>query len=236
VSDLLAVEELDAYYGESQILFDVELSVAEDEVVGLFGRNGMGKTTLLNSIVNRVDHKTGTVRYRGTDVTNWSPHDIVREGLAYVPEDREIYTALTVRENLELAASRDVSESVVDERIGDVFSRFERLEERKNLHGGSLSGGEQQMLAIGRALMVEPDILLLDEPTEGLAPIIVQEVVEVLEELVNQNRAVLLVEQHINKMLPLIDRGYMIENGRMVVEGDAERLGDKELQEKHLTV
>ncbi|MFC6723973.1 ABC transporter ATP-binding protein [Halobium palmae] len=236
MSDILTVEGLDAFYGESQVLFDVSISVAENGVVGIFGRNGMGKTTLLDSVVNRIDRKTGTVRYRDQDVTDWSTHDIIREKIAYVPEDREIYSALTVRENLNLAMPQGTDEETRERRIDDVFDRFERLEERATQRGGALSGGEQQMLAIARALVTDPDLLLLDEPTEGLAPIIVDDVVEVLNDLVEQDRAVLMVEQNITQTLPLIDRGYIIETGRIVAEGDAEYLSDEELHEKHLTI
>lgn len=236
MSRILSVEDLNAYYGESQILFDVSISVQENGVVGIFGRNGMGKTTLLESIVNRIDHKTGTVRYRDRDITATPPHEIIRDKIAYVPEDREIYTALTVRENLELATPKDVSDDVKEERIGEIFDRFDRLGERAAQRGGTLSGGEQQMLAIGRALVSGPDLLLLDEPTEGLAPIIVEEVVEVLNDLVTQNRAVLLVEQNITRTLPLIDRGYIIESGRIVEDGDTEHLSDETLHDEYLTV
>lgn len=236
MSDLLTVRDLSAYYGESQVLFDVDIDVEEDGVIGIFGRNGMGKTTLLDSIVNRIDRKTGTVRYRGTDITDWPTHDIIREDIAYVPEDREIYPALSVRENLELATPRGLSDEEISERIRNVYDRFERLEERADQRGGTLSGGEQQMLAIGRALVTEPDLLLLDEPTEGLAPIIVDDVVSALEGLADQDRAVLLVEQNITKTLPLIERGYIIEGGEMVVEGSTERLSDETLHEKYLTV
>jgi len=236
VSNLLSVEDLNAFYGDSQVLFDVSIELGSNEVVGIFGRNGMGKTTLLNSLVNRIDRKTGTVTYRGQDVSEWSTHEIIREGIAYVPEEREIFPALSVRENLQLAMSSSVSEEEIEERIQNVFSQFERLRERQNQRGGTLSGGEQQMLAIGRALVTDPDLLLLDEPTEGLAPAIIDDVVEILESLIASDRAVLIVEQNINRMLPLIDRGYMIQTGQIVEEGDSEFLGDEALQDKYLTV
>ena len=236
MSDLLTVEDLSAYYGESQVLFDVSIDVAETGVVGIFGRNGMGKTTLLDSIVNRIDRKTGTVRYRETDISDWATHEIIREHVAYVPEDREVYPALSVRENLELATPQGLSDDTREERIRAVFDRFDRLEERASQRSGTLSGGEQQMLAIGRALVTEPDLLLLDEPTEGLAPIIVDEVVDVLRDLTSQDRAVLLVEQNIKQVLPLIERGYIIETGEIVAEGDAERLSDETLHDEFLTV
>jgi branched-chain amino acid transport system ATP-binding protein len=234
---LLAVENVDAFYGESQILFDVSIEVGHNELVGIFGRNGMGKTTLLRSIVNRVvDNRTGRIRFDGEDVTGWDTHDIVRSGLSYVPEERAIYGDLTVRENLELAAPRSMADDRIDARIADLYDRFPRLEERRSRKGGTLSGGEQQMLAIARGLLPEPKLLLLDEPTEGLAPVIVNDVIQILRDLAEQDRSVLLVEQNISKTLPLIARGYMMENGRVVVDGDADRLGDDALQERYLTV
>ena len=236
MSDLLTVEDLNTFYGDSQVLFDVSIELDTNDVVGIFGRNGMGKTTLLNSLVNRIDRKTGTVTYRGKDISEWATNEIIREGIAYVPEEREIFPALSVRENLELAMSSDVGDEASEERIQNVFTQFERLGERQNQRGGTLSGGEQQMLAIGRALVTDPDLLLLDEPTEGLAPAIIDDVVEILESLVTGDRAVLIVEQNIQRMLPLIDRGYMIQTGRIVEEGDSEYLGDEEIQEQYLTV
>lgn len=236
MSDLLTVRDLSAYYGESQVLFDVSIDIEETGVIGVFGRNGMGKTTLLDSIINRIGRKTGTIRFKGTDITDWKTHDIIRENVAYVPEDREIYPALSVRENLELAAPQHISVEESESRLDRVFNRFERLEERASQRGGTLSGGEQQMLAIGRALVTEPDLLLLDEPTEGLAPIIIEDVVEVLEDLATEDLAVLLVEQKIKKTLPLIDRGYIIESGQVVAAGNDEQLGDERLHDEYLTV
>ncbi|WP_336023807.1 ABC transporter ATP-binding protein [Halobellus salinisoli] len=236
MSELLSVENLNSFYGDSQVLFDVSIELGSNDVVGVFGRNGMGKTTLLNSLVNRIDRKTGTITYRGQDVSEWSTHEIIQGGIAYVPEEREIYPALSVRENLELAMSSSVSDSDREERMQNVFSQFERLGERQEQRGGTLSGGEQQMLAIGRALVTDPDLLILDEPTEGLAPTIIDDVVEILESLIAGDRAVLIAEQNINRMLPLIDRGYMIQTGQIVEEGDSAFLRDEKLQDKYLTV
>lgn len=236
MSDLLTVEDLSAFYGSSQVLFDVSIDVGDNEVVGIFGRNGMGKTTLLDSLVNRIDRKTGRVTYRDQDISELSTHEIIRKEVAYVPEGREIYPALTVRENLDLSTPSSVPDDVREDRIQNVFSQFERLGEREKQRGGTLSGGEQQMLAIGRGLVSDPELLLLDEPTEGLAPAIIDDVVGILESLVASDRAVLIVEQNIKRMLPLVDRGYMIETGRIVEEGDSEYLSDEEIHEQYLTV
>jgi len=228
VSNLLSVEDLNAFYGDSQVLFDVSIELGSNEVVGIFGRNGMGKTTLLNSLVNRIDRKTGTVTYRGQDVSEWSTHEIIREGIAYVPEEREIFPALSVRENLQLAMSSSVSEEEIEERIQNVFSQFERLRERQNQRGGTLSGGEQQMLAIGRALVTDPDLLLLDEPTEGLAPQIVQDVIRTIKKIRDQDIPILLVEQNLNTVLEVADRVYILEQGKNVYEGTVPELRDDE--------
>ena len=232
---LLSVDGLDAFYGDSQALFDVTLSVEPEEVVGLFGRNGMGKTTLLRSIVNQVRH-TGTVTFEGEDVSGLRSFEIIRRGVAYVPEDRAVYAELTVEENIELAAPREVDTDEVQRRLERILEMFPNLEERLDRPGGTLSGGEQQMLAIARGLVAQPTLLLLDEPTEGLAPVIIDDLMETLEELAGEERTIVLVEQNINRTLPIVDRGYFIENGRVVAEGDAEELADESLQREYLTI
>lgn len=233
---VLNVENLGAYYGESQILFDVSMHVDENDVIGVFGRNGMGKTTLLRSIVNQINRKTGSVTFLDQDITDWETHEIIRSGIAYVPENRDIYAELSVKENLKLAAPRGVSADELERRLNRIYEQFPRLKERSTQHGGTLSGGEQQMLAIARGLVTEPEILLLDEPTEGLAPIVVTDVIDAVEEIADENRTVVLVEQNINRILPIIDRGYVMKKGEVVVEGDAGLLSDEKLQEEHLSV
>jgi len=235
-SPLLDISELNAFYGESQILFDVSLSIGTNETVGIFGRNGMGKTTLLRSIINHVDRVTGDVVYGGQNITDWQTNRIIREGVAYVPEDRSIYSDMTVEENLRLASPRRIDREEFRTRRDRIYGQFERLGERREQAGGTLSGGEQQMLAIARALITDPKLLLLDEPTEGLAPIIIDDVVDIIQTLSEQNRSIVLVEQKIQRTLSLIDHGHLIEGGELVVDGDPEKLSDEDLQEKYLTV
>lgn len=232
---LLSVSGLDSYYGESQVLFDVSCDIDEQEVVGVFGRNGMGKTTFLRSIINQVTH-TGTIRFDGQDITDLPSHAVIREGIAYVPEDRAIYAELTAQENIDLAAPRQVDRAEVDRRLEGILDLFPNLRDRLSQPGGTLSGGEQQMLAIARGLITEPTLLLLDEPTEGLAPVIIDDLMDTLDVIAAEDRTIVIVEQNINRTLSVVDRGYFIENGRFVAEGTAEELGDASLQREHLTV
>ncbi|MFC7216106.1 ABC transporter ATP-binding protein [Saliphagus sp. GCM10025334] len=236
IEPLLSISDVNAFYGESQALFDVSVEVGDNEVVGIFGRNGMGKTTLLRSIVNQTVQSTGTITFRGQNISNWKGSRIVRNGIAFVPEERAVYPNLTVEENLRLASPRDISKSEFQDRLNGIYERFERLDERRTQKGGTLSGGEQQMLAIARGLITEPDLLLLDEPTEGLAPVIIEDVVDIIKDLSQEDRSVVLVEQSINRTLPLIDRGYILENGRVVVDAGPDRLADESLQDEYLTV
>lgn len=232
---LLSISDLDAFYGESQVLFDVDVDIEEQEVVGIFGRNGMGKTTLLRSIVNQVEH-TGTITFSGDDISELQSYEIVRRGIAYIPEERDIYADLTVKENISLAASQFVDDDEMSKRLDRILELFPNLEERIDQDAGTLSGGEQQMLAIARGLIIQPELILLDEPTEGLAPIIVDRLMETLEELAADGQTIVLVEQNINRTLSLVDRGYFIENGRVVADGTAEELEDDTLQQQYLTV
>lgn len=232
---LLSVSDLDAFYGDSQVLFDVTVDVGDQEVVGIFGRNGMGKTTLLRSVMNQVRH-TGTATFEGDDITQLRPYEINRRGVAYVPEDRAIYAELSVEENIDLAAPRNVEREEVDRRLDRILQMFPNLEERFDQPGGTLSGGEQQMLAIARGLITRPKLLLLDEPTEGLAPVIIDDLMRSLGELAEEDQTLVLVEQNINRTLSVVDRGYFIENGRIVAEGDDEALADEDLQQEYLTI
>jgi branched-chain amino acid transport system ATP-binding protein len=211
---LIRVEALHTYYGKSHILDGVSLEVAPGEVVGLLGRNGVGKSTTLKSIMGMVLPSRGRVLLEGASITGMAPHRLARMGIAYVPEDRRIFRLLTVMENLRTGLDRD---GVTDDRrkalLDKAFSYFPRLGERRNQAGGTLSGGEQQMLAIARAMMLEPKIILLDEPTEGLMPRMVSQIREIIEALHKEGVAILLVEQNVPLTLEASQRIYIMEKG-----------------------
>src|SRR6056297_2818231 len=204
---LLEMEDVNVYYGNSHVLFDLSLSVDENEVVVLLGRNGAGKTTTLRSIVGTVPRREGHISYRGTDVADAPVNRISRMGVKLVPEDRRIFPTLTVHENLQVAA-----ETATDPRpVAEMYDVFPTLDDLRDSRGRDLSGGEQQMLSVGRALVQSPDLLLLDEPTEGLAPVIVADLRRVFEDIVQQDVTVLLTEQNVQFALDLAERAYIIE-------------------------
>jgi branched-chain amino acid transport system ATP-binding protein len=211
---LVRVEALHTYYGKSHILHGVSLEVAPGEVVGLLGRNGVGKSTTLKSIMGMVLPSQGRVLLEGASITGMAPHRLARMGMAYVPEDRRIFRLLTVMENLRTGLDRN---GVTDDKrkalLDKAFSYFPRLAERRNQAGGTLSGGEQQMLAIARAMMLEPKIILLDEPTEGLMPRMVSQIREIIEALHKEGVAILLVEQNVPLTLEASQRIYIMEKG-----------------------
>jgi len=232
---LLALEQVDAYYGEAHILQGVSLAVGEGEVVTLIGRNGAGKTTTLRTIMGIVRPRAGRVRLRGEEVTGLAPHQIARRGIAWVPEERRILPNLTVLENLKLA----MLGAVVDGRdgIGEVFEYFPRLRERVTHKGRHLSGGEQQMLAIARALVARPALMLVDEPTEGLAPMLVETLTEILGAINRRGTAILLVEQTLDVALALSHRLYVMDQGRIQFEGTPQALrADPTIQQRFLEV
>jgi branched-chain amino acid transport system ATP-binding protein len=231
----LSVSGVNAFYDESQVLFDVSLNVYDNEVLGVFGRNGMGKTTTLKSIINQVEH-TGEILYDGEDISGFETHEIVRKGIAYVPEERDIYPELSVEQNIELASPRSVDDAEYSRRRERVLEQFPSLEDRLKSDGDNLSGGEQQMLAIARALIQEPEILILDEPTEGLAPVIIDDLIEILEGLAEQDRTIVIVEQNLSRSLSIVERGYILENGRVVFNGDTSELADDAVQQEYLTI
>jgi len=211
---LISVDGLHTYYGKSHILDGVSLHVGAGEVVGLLGRNGVGKSTTLKTIMGLVNPSAGTVLLNGVQINGLPAHKLARLGIAYVPEDRRIFRLLTVMENLRTGLDRD---GVTDERkkalLDKVFTFFPRLAERRNQPGGTLSGGEQQMLAISRAMMLEPKIILLDEPTEGLMPRMVSQIGRIIEVLHNEGVAILLVEQNVPLTLAASQRVYLMEKG-----------------------
>ena len=213
---LVLVEDVHTYYGKSHILHGVSLSVGPGEVVGLLGRNGVGKSTTLKTIMGLVQPSQGKVMLEGNPINDMPPHKLARLGIGYVPEDRRIFRLLTVMENLRTGLDRD---GVTDEKkralLDKVFTYFPRLAERRNQAGGTLSGGEQQMLAIARAMMLEPKIILLDEPTEGLMPRMVSQIQNIIEVLHKEDVAILLVEQNVPLTLAASQRVYIMEKGQV---------------------
>jgi len=234
VSPLLEVHDIHAHYGSIEALKGVSLDVDEGEVVSLIGSNGAGKSTTLRSICGLTPATAGTVRFGGEDITRLPAHEIVDRGIAVSPEGRHVFPRMTVRENLELGAYRRGSEKL-DADLERVYGLFPRLQERERQKAGTMSGGEQQMLAIGRALMAQPKLLLLDEPSMGIAPILVQRIYETIAEINRSGVAILLVEQNANYALGTAGRGYVLETGRIVLSGDSEQLrSDPEVQKAYL--
>ena len=228
--------ELHTYYGDSHILHGISLSVAPGEILSLMGRNGMGKTTLLRSLLGLTPPRRGTVKVYGRDMTGAPPEKIVRQGIAFVPEDRGIFPNLTVRENL-LMAARPGPDGRMDWDLTQVLDTFPRLAQRMTHMGNHLSGGEQQMLTVGRALMTNPDLLILDEATEGLAPLIRKEIWSVVRQIKQSGIAAVIVDKDIKALLELADRNIIISKGRIVYEGSSEELAaNPEIHIQHLGV
>ena len=229
---MLKIEQLSAAYGRTQVLANINLEVKEGEIVCLLGANGAGKSTLLSCISGVVSPMRGKVLFGAEDITGFSPDQTIRRGICHVPEGKQVFQSLTVLENLKLGAysyhSR-VSQKEFQEEINKVYSLFPRLAERERQRAGTLSGGEQQMLAIGRALMGRPKLLLLDEPSLGLAPIIIRDIFAAVESLRQRGITVLLVEQNVRVALQVSDRGYVLQNGSMCLEGSCGLLMDSEL-------
>ncbi len=221
---MLELEGVNAGYKDLQILWGVSLRVEEGELVALVGPNGAGKTTTLRIISGLLRPMAGTVRFRGAPLDREPPHRIVEMGISQVPEGGRIFTGMSVEENLELGAFTPRARKGKDQTLRWVYQLFPRLEERKKQRAGTLSGGERQMLAIGRALMSQPRLLLLDEPSFGLAPLIVEQIFEMITEISRQGVAVLLVEQNVRAALELAQRAYVIENGRIVGGGSGDAL------------
>jgi branched-chain amino acid transport system ATP-binding protein len=221
---MLEVKGINVYYGPLQVLFDVSLSVKEKEIATVIGPNGAGKTTLLKTISGLLHPKSGSIRFLGEEISSLPAEVVVRKGIAHVPEGRGLFPYMTVLENLQLGAYTKEARSKMKETLEEVFELFPRLKERKDQLAYTLSGGEQQMLAIGRALMSRPKLLMLDEPSQGLAPKLVKSVMQTLEELNARGITILLVEQNVHHALNLADRGFVLENGRVVLEGAAQEL------------
>ncbi len=228
---LLKVEDLNVYYGMIHAIKDISFEVNEGEVIALIGANGAGKTTTLHTITGLLQPKSGRIEFKGHDLVKTPAHKIVGLGMAHVPEGRRIFQELTVYENLKLGAFTRKDKDIA-KTLDMVYERFPRLKERKNQIGGTLSGGEQQMLAMGRALMSKPDIIVMDEPSMGLSPIFVSEIFDIIKEISAQGTTVLLVEQNAKKALEIADRAYVLETGKIVLSGDATDLMNDESVKK----
>ncbi|MDO4464055.1 MAG: ABC transporter ATP-binding protein [Bacillota bacterium] len=221
---LLEIKDLEVYYGMIQAIKGVSFQVQEGEVIALIGANGAGKTTILHTITGLLEAKKGSVIFDGKDITKTPAHKIVSMGMAHVPEGRRVFANLSVYQNLKMGAYTRKDKQEIEETLKTVYKRFPRLEERKNQLAGTLSGGEQQMLAMGRALMSHPRIILMDEPSMGLSPIFVNEIFDIIKEVSASGTTVLLVEQNAKKALSISDRGYVLETGKIVLEGNSEDL------------
>ena len=218
---ILHVENLNVYYGAIHAVKGISFDVEEGEVVTLIGANGAGKSTTLNTVAGLLKPREGVVEFEGKSLLGIAPHTIVGKGIALCPEGRRVFLQMSVRENLEMGAFTRTDSSEIAASLEDVFKRFPRLKERENQVAGTLSGGEQQMLAMGRALMSKPRLLMLDEPSMGLAPILVQEIFDIIEQLHSAGTTVLLVEQNARMALKVADRAYVLETGRVSMSGKA---------------
>ncbi|WP_407312544.1 ABC transporter ATP-binding protein [Desulfosporosinus sp. SB140] len=229
MSDLaLVLKNVETYYGKIHALKGISLEVPRGKIVTLLGSNGAGKTTTLKTISGLIQASAGKVEFYGRDITKEKAHNIVSIGLIHVPEGRRIFKDLTVKENLELGGFTLKDEGLRRKRIEHVYEMFPRLKDRQKQIGGTLSGGEQQMLAIGRAMMTDPKLLLLDEPSMGLAPLIVQDIMRIIKQLNSEGTTILLVEQNAKIALKLADYGYVLETGQLVMEGDSAELRNNE--------
>jgi len=234
---LLTLNDIHVFYGEGHILHGIALYVDKHEFVGIIGRNGVGKSTLLKSIIGLLKLRSGSIQFKNRDITNLPPHKVCRLGISYVPQGREIFPDLSVFENLKLGTFSERNGPGPEDTFDLVFSLFSVLKNRLNQKGSTLSGGEQQMLAIARGIVGNPDIFLLDEPNEGLAPFLVKEIESRLR-LMNQELglSIILVEQNLDLVFRLVDRAYLLEKGAVIREGPTVNLKDDDLIRKHLAV
>lgn len=221
---MLEIRDLQVYYGAINAIKGISFDVDKGEIIALIGANGAGKTTILHTITGLVSAKHGSIMFGEKDLTKTPAHKIVAMGMAHVPEGRRVFARLSVYENLMLGAFTRVDKKEIAESLEKVFERFPRLKERRNQQAGTLSGGEQQMLAMGRALMSKPNIILMDEPSMGLSPLYVNEIFDIIEEINKSGTTVLLVEQNAKKALSIADRAYVLETGKIVLSGDAKEL------------
>ena len=232
---MLEIKDLEVYYGMIQAIKGISFEVNQGEVIALIGANGAGKTTTLQTITGMIPAKKGSIVFNGVDITKVPGHKIVPMGMAHVPEGRRVFSQLSVLDNLKLGAYTRKDPKEIQESLQMVYRHFPRLEERKNQMAGTLSGGEQQMLAMGRALMSKPSIVLMDEPSMGLSPIFVSEIFEIIKEFSEEGTTVLLVEQNAKKALSIADRAYVLETGNIVLSGDAKILmNDESIKKAYL--
>ncbi len=221
---MLKITDLQVYYGVIQAIKGISFEVNQGEVIALIGANGAGKTTILQTVTGLIRSKAGTIEFEGQDITKMPGHKIVSLGMAHVPEGRRVFADLTVLENLKIGAYTRSDKQEIADTLDRIYKRFPRLEERKSQLAGTLSGGEQQMLAMGRALMSQPKIILMDEPSMGLSPLFVSEIFDIIREISSGGTTVLLVEQNAKKALSIADRAYVLETGNIVLEGKASDL------------
>jgi branched-chain amino acid transport system ATP-binding protein len=234
---MLKVEQLNAWYDRSHVVQGLDFEVKKGEIVTLMGRNGAGKTTTLRTIMGLLDKCSGRVLFDGQDLLPLKTHERFHQGLAYVPEDRRIVTSLSVLENLQLGLIASKQRGDMDAMVDEIAQTFPRLKERLHQDGSSLSGGEQQMLAIARAMMAKPRMILLDEPSEGIMPILVDEMFELFADMRSKGITILLVEQNVERALGISDRAYIVDQGQIVHHGKAkDLLADAEIQEKYCAV
>ena len=229
---MLKVTDLQVYYGVIQALKGISFEVNEGEVIALIGANGAGKTTILHTVTGLINQKAGKIEFEGKDISHTPAYKIVAEGMAHVPEGRRVFAELSVYDNLMMGAYTRKDKKEIAETRAMVYKRFPRLEERKKQMAGTLSGGEQQMLAMGRALMSKPKIILMDEPSMGLSPIFVNEIFDIIKAVSASGTTVLLVEQNAKKALSIADRAYVLETGKIILEGDAKVLMNDERVKK----
>jgi len=230
---LLEVRGLDAGYGDLQILTDVDLTVDDEEYVTIVGPNGAGKSTVMKSVFGLTTHMGGTVTFEGEDISGTKPETVIHKGLGYVPQTENVFAELDVEENLEMGAY--ILDSVPEDVLQDVYDRFPILQKRRDQKAGTMSGGQRQMLAMGRALMLDPDLLLLDEPSAGLAPDLVDEMFDKIDEINESGTAILMVEQNAKEALRRCDRGYVLANGQNRYEDDGTALlADEEVRQEFL--
>ncbi len=229
---MLEIENLEVYYGAINAIKGISFNVEQGEVIALIGANGAGKTTILHTVTGLVSAKHGSIKFNGKELTKTPAHKIVGMGMAHVPEGRRVFAQLSVYENLMLGAYTRKDKAEINESIERVYERFPRLKERRSQSAGTLSGGEQQMLAMGRALMSKPTIILMDEPSMGLSPLYVSEIFDIIQEINKSGTTVLLVEQNAKKALSIANRAYVLETGRIALSGDAHELMDNEQVKK----